>query len=105
MTSKSDLKRYDALQRIGCVCCKLLGFHNHGDIHHIVSSGYRRLSGGNNSTVVLCPYHHRGIIPQGMDRQEVELNFGPSLANGSKPFHARFGTQAELLARTNEVIK
>ena len=29
---------------------------------------------------------------------------GPSLAEGSKPFHERFGSDAELLARQNELL-
>ena len=30
--------------------------------------------------------------------------FGPSLAHGSKPFHAAFGSDDELLARVNELL-
>jgi hypothetical protein len=32
-------------------------------------------------------------------------HYGPSLADGSKPFHAAFGSDAELLARQNEYLE
>jgi hypothetical protein len=100
MSSKSDQRRYDALQKYGCACCRIIGFHNPGDIHHVVTNGYRRLSGGNKSTICLCPYHHRGIT----DGSAFVTRLGPSLAHGSKAFEAHWGSQESLLARVNEEI-
>jgi hypothetical protein len=96
--SKADLARYRKLQDIGCICCLILGIPGvPGDIHHIVDKGYRRLSGGNKSTLCLCEFHHRG-------NGNGNSFFGPSLADGSKPFHAFFGSQRELLAKVNGMI-
>jgi hypothetical protein len=99
VTSKSDLKRYDQLLRIGCSCCNMIGLYRPGDIHHIVSKGYRRLSGGNKSTIMLCEWHHRAVGPKGS--RDV---LGPSLADGSKPFVAFWGTERSLLKKVNSMI-
>jgi Recombination enhancement, RecA-dependent nuclease len=97
MTSKRDLARFDKLQRIGCIACRQLGFYAPADVHHVLTGGRRT---GHQDTIPLCPYHHRGVcfVNNGVD-------MGPSLANGSKPFHARFGTQAKLLAQVNKMLE
>jgi hypothetical protein len=35
---------------------------------------------------------------------QAEAIWGPSLANGSKPFHERYGSDDSLLAKTNEML-
>lgn len=94
MTSRRDLSRFDQLQRIGCIACRILGVFSQADVHHVLSGGRRQ---GHQATIPLCPWHHRGVLPPHQD-------MGPSLANGSKPFHAKFGRQEELLAKVNELI-
>lgn len=96
MTSKRDLKRYSKLVEYGCVCCKILGVYSVPEMHHIVDRGYRKHSGGNASTIPLCPPHHRG--------HSTPIDIGPSLANGSKPFAAHWGTERELLAMVDADI-
>lgn len=98
MSTKAEQARFRRLVDLGCICCKILGFYSVPEIHHILSGG-RRI--GHMSTLPLCIYHHRGV-PIGIDDPTVIM--GPSLANGSKPFHARFGTQAELLKIVNFAI-
>lgn len=94
MTSRRDLSRFDKLQRLGCIACRILGVYSFADVHHILTGGRRT---GHQDTIPLCPWHHRGVLPPHED-------MGPSLANGSKPFHARFGRQEELLAKVNDLI-
>ena len=110
MTSKRDLARYRKLQKIGCMACREL-FHPGvpGDIHHIVDKGYRKHSGGNKATIVLCPYHHRGHLdPDNFMFKGAYLMMkqaiGPSLADGAKVFEKRFGTQRELLAKADALL-
>jgi hypothetical protein len=93
MTTKADLYRFAQLQSLGCICCLQNGNYSEPDIHHLVSLGKR----DHQRTVPLCPAHHRGV------GHSPELH-GPSLAHGSKPFHAEFGSDEELLERTNELI-
>jgi hypothetical protein len=105
MTTKSDVRRYDALQRYGCVCCRAEGLPiGPVQIHHLVDKGNRELSGGNQSSLPLCAWHHQGIVPAGHTIESATLAFGPSLRHQSKAFHERYGSQRELLAKVNEEI-
>lgn len=89
--SAKERRRIDIMKReVGCVACTMLDVFNEADFHHIVSGG-RRL--GKMRGYPLCPYHHRG----------VGEGVGPSLAHGSKPFHAVFGTDEYLERRANEM--
>ena len=102
--STRDKKRYYALHAIGCVICKIQGFEwTAAEIHHLVDKGYRKLSGGNQATIPLCPWHHRGEPMDHTTRYMVATR-GPSMALESKFFAATFGTQRELLARVNDMI-
>jgi hypothetical protein len=90
--TKAQVARFEALKALGCICCKKLGIQRDPEIHHIVE-GMRRL--GHDFTLPLCVMHHR--MTGGL--------FGPSIADGSKLFNARWGTQRELLAEVNELLK
>ena len=93
VTSKRDLARYDQLVKLGCICCYNLKLYSAPDMHHILSGG-RRI--GNQATIPLCPYHHRGV-----DRRH---DVGPSLADGSRIFARYHGTERDLLKQVNELI-
>ena len=102
--TKSEQKRMTAMKDMGqCVACYQRGIHGRGyiEIHHLLS-GNRRI--GHLASVSLCCYHHRAVTPDGMSRAEAEHTFGPSLANGSKPFRAEFGTDKELLDLQNALL-
>jgi cytochrome c551/c552 len=103
LPTKAEIRRFEALVAHGCVACHLVGREGCGrvEVHHIVDNGYRRLSGGHMATLPLGSYHHRGQLPKGMGRREAHVLYGPSLADGSKKFAARFGSQRELLERVN----
>jgi hypothetical protein len=93
-------RRFDSLRRIGCVACRKEGIRTLGvDIHHLNvggKAGQKRR--GDAFTIPLCPWHHRGVGPCDVDI------YGPSLANQSRAFRERYGTDDELLAFTNEWI-
>lgn len=72
-----------------------------GDYHHLLSGGIRR---GHLFGVCLCAWHHRGVPEWGMSHRSMRDDYGPSLAEGSKPFHAAFGSDAELLAYQNALL-
>ena len=111
--TKAEQARFDKLKEMGqCVACYQRGIHGRGyiEIHHLLS-GNKRI--GHMATVSLCPWHHRGVWESGFDcRQESFIRsvekyaglYGPSLAHGSKPFRAEFGTDAELLAIQNALL-
>lgn len=91
----------NAVRALGCICCRKLGGFALPQIHHVISGGRRM---GHMSILPLCPWHHQGYPPQGYtDKQATDL-FGPSLANGSKPFVRHWGSEAELLDEVAELL-
>jgi hypothetical protein len=95
----------DAIKQAGeCMACLQLrgaGAHGHIECHHLLSGGRRR---GHRYVIGLCVWHHRGDPHFSMTKTEMTEWLGPSLAGGSKPFHARFGTDDALLAMQDDRI-
>lgn len=88
--------RFKRISELGCIACWLDGVPNVPcDIHHLLSGG-RRL--GHGFTVGICPFHHRGIIPEGRKPDEYQAVHGPSLALKPRAFRVRYGDEEELLA-------
>lgn len=105
MSSKAAQARFRALQDLGCICCLLecVGYQP-PDIHHIVDKGYREHSGGDMATIPLCPFHHRGVVPDGMTTADAIYRLGPSLALNKKLFNATYGGERHLLEHVNAQI-
>lgn len=59
---------------------------------------------GDEYTVALCPYHHRGLLPEGFDAQKMSGLLGPSFAWGRKTFKAFFCGDKLLLDIQNLVL-
>lgn len=105
MTSKRDIARYDALLGYGCVACKQNGDYRTPEMHHIVDKGYRKHSGGNQATLPLCEWHHRGVrFGTIISDAFMTHAYGPSLAHSKSGFVMRFGSERELLEQVNQVI-
>ena len=96
------------VKRLGCLCCLRLGLAHDEDgpmveAHHLLSGGIRR---GHSFTVGLCAWHHRGRLTVagwtlGMHREFL----GPSLAEGSVPFHDRWGSDEDLLEQQEALLE
>lgn len=100
--TKDERARMDAIKDGPCLCCRMRGWPSlYPDIHHLLYGNKRR---GHLFSIGLCPWHHRGVVPYGFDRQTMHDRYGPSLAHGSKPFHAEFGSDDELLALQDRLI-
>ena len=100
--TKAERERMDALKLLGCIACRMTGsIAGTPEIHHLLSGNKRR---GHAFTIPLCPWHHRGEMGGLWNATAHERALGPSLARGSKRFHATFGTDDELLARTNQAL-
>ena len=96
--TKAERAHMDRIKDRGvCVCCWQRGYRIAGlvEIHHLLSGNKRR---GHLFTVGLCAWHHRALPPFGWGDAEAEYELGPSLANGSKPFRAVFGSDDDLMA-------
>lgn len=94
-------RRQDRCRELGCVACiqddRLLVL---GEIHHLTESG-RTISQWH--TIALCAFHHRGE-PGAISKSLATELIGPSLALNRRAFHARYGTNEELLTIQNELI-
>ena len=94
MVSKADIRRFQKFQDIGCIACRMRGAYSVPEVHHLKSGNKRR---GHQFTIPLCPAHHRGLF------WDVHL-YGPSLARDPRWFHEEFGSDDELLRKTNELL-
>lgn len=84
------------MSEIGCIACALDGTLGvPGQVHHLLSGG-RRIS--HRHSVLLCPYHHTGDMPEGRKYEEFSEVHGPSLARNPRAFRLRYGDEEELLA-------
>ena len=99
--TKADKARFLAFQEIGCVACAQDYRFALADAHHLLSGGRRK---GHQYTIPLCPWHHRGVPPEGFAIGGAELILGPSLALSPKRFRDEYGDDDLLLTFTNERI-
>jgi hypothetical protein len=98
----AELARIVLVKKLGCICCMLnreMGMptacFGPCEAHHLLSGGRRR---GHKATIGLGQWHHQAVRPyDAMTTDETIERFGPSVATGSKPFHALYGTDDELL--------
>lgn len=106
MTSE-ERRWVNAVKAAGCVCCAARGYYREEggplvDAHHLLSAGLRI---GHQSTVGLCKWHHSArLIVNGWAHATHRRLLGPSLAEGSVPFHAAFGDDDALMAATHALI-
>ena len=103
-----DQRRYEAMREIGCLACWIDGYKTPCgtvEMHHIVDKGYRKHSGGNQATIPLGKWHHRGEPL--MDRTVTYMRhmYGPSMALEKRAFNEHYGSQRELLAKVNELLR
>ena len=97
--TRADELRYMAFQEIGCICCRINGHPGESaEPHHIDQSD-------NQKTLPLCPWHHRGVPPQGISTRAAESVLGPSLARSRSAFESEYGTEEELLESVNKQVE
>lgn len=107
-TGSRDKKRYEALREIGCICCLIARNPTQcGKVtmHHLVDKGYRAHSGGNQATIPLGEWHHMGRCHNGYKEGHMRMMYGPSMALEGKTFDDVYGSQRDLLARVNELLR
>lgn len=102
--TKDEQARFDAIKNGPCLACLQLDppvdLTGQGlvEVHHL--AGKKR----HDLTVGLCIWSHRGQPFAFHDLSDMRDGYGPALSEGSKPFHARFGNNAELLTRQNQIL-
>lgn len=94
-TPTAEEKRWmDKAGQVGCIACRQLGVYQpEVSLHHIDG---RTKSGAHLRTIPLCGAHH-----QGGDGSGVFVSVHP----WKRRFEETFGTQEELLAQVQEIVK
>lgn len=106
-TTKAEQLRLDRIHAMPCPPCEKekIAQPSRTEAHHLVDKGTRALSGGHDATIPLCGWHHRGECVEYMSGREMKLVYGPSLKLHKREFIARYGTEREQLAVTDERLK
>lgn len=111
------MTRLDAIHELPCICCEMerefsinkseapIGQPMKTEAHHLVDKGTREASGGDDATVPLCGWHHRGEGPLQLRPSEMVKLHGPSLRLHKRAFISLYGTERKLLELTNEKLK
>jgi hypothetical protein len=97
MTRKEREARFNALQRIGCVVCRIYyQTYSEPHIHHLLGLKYRATGkkADDVHTIGLCPTHHMHGNAQ-----------HPSAHGQPWEFKSRFGSQEFLLDAINKMIE
>lgn len=108
----TDRKRLSDIHDMPCIACKLedtirrrhIQQPNRTTAHHLVDKGYRELSGGHQSTLPLCEWHHLGYRHTDYDNLDMAAKWGPSMMHQKKKFISRYGTERSLLAMVNQTM-
>ncbi|KAF1698341.1 hypothetical protein CSC62_05375 [Pseudoxanthomonas jiangsuensis] len=116
MNRRSRDLRFTAIQEIGCLACRrpLKASFQPGafapggyvEIHHLLTTGHHGTGKrrGDDATIGLCSWHHRGVIGEGYSVREMADCYGPSYAREPRRFRAEYGSDEELLAEQNTLI-
>jgi hypothetical protein len=102
-------RRFRRLKEMGCIACwyeRVAGPSGYPEIHHLNEGGKggqkRR---GDEYTIPLCVWHHRGVPYGTIPAKSMELTYGPSLARRSCAFRSRYGSDDQLLRLVNRRIE
>lgn len=101
--TKYEAERIEAMKRLGCVACAVLGVPNLNELelHHILDGGVRM---GHWFSLFLCAGHHQGRwTTEQLDWIEPEKRF--AISDGRKRFNAVYGTERSLWERVQRKLK
>ena len=91
--TKSEQAHMDRVRELGCIVCLNEGKHTPPAIHHIEG---KTKEGAHYKTIGLCYYHHQ----EGSDCEAYT-----SRHDFKARFENRYGTEQELLAQVEEMLK
>jgi hypothetical protein len=107
MNPRAREHRFRRLKEMGCIASWLDGRMNvPAEIHHLNLGGKAgQARRGDEYTIPLSTWHHRGEPLPGYTATQMYERFGPSLARHSREFRMHYGTDDELLERVNDLIR
>lgn len=101
--TKYETERVDALRRLGCSACAVLGVPNLNELelHHLLEGGFRM---GHWFTIFLCRGHHQGkwSLEQIVWIDPRDLI---AISDGRKLFNKIYGTERELWERAQDRLR
>lgn len=99
-----DIDYMMQVKACGCLACWRLDppLFTYAEFDHF-KRGNKRI--GRRVGVGLCPWHHRAVRLVNQSAAWHRIKYGPSKAEGSKPFHARFGSEAVLLEQQKRLLE
>ncbi len=104
--TKAQKKRMEAIKVTGCIACLLEGIlDRQATVHHMLKGGIGSERIGHDATLGLCKWHHQADCNNGLGLAAMVSGWGPSLAMGSKPFVARYGSERLLLEVQDFVLQ
>ncbi|BAQ91568.1 HNH endonuclease [uncultured Mediterranean phage uvMED] len=89
--TKAEKERLQTIAEMPCYACFQDGRETNAEVHHIRSQTGLGLRPSHFATIPLCPTHHR------YGKVSVHL--------GKKAFVERYGTEQEILEKTNREIE
>lgn len=100
-------ERSELIRRLPCVACVIddQDQPSRTEEHHLNlggKAGQKRL--GDQYSIPLCGWHHRAEPIGTMTKTQCSLRWGPSLADQSREFRDLYGSDKELLTKTDELI-
>lgn len=94
MTTKAEVAHLTALANLGCIVCINLSYgFTPPEIHHLRDGVGMSQRSTHFKAIPLCHRHHR------------TGGYGVAFHAGKKEFEKNFGTERELLAQVNELLK
>jgi hypothetical protein len=109
LNPKDREHRFRRLKELGCIACwyeRVTPQCGPTEIHHLNEGGKAgQKRRGDEFTVPLGAYHHRGEPIEGFTASEMAITHGPSLARQSKAFRICYGSDDELLRLVNRRIE
>lgn len=96
------------IREIGCIACRMDGtaYKIEAEKHHLLTTGLhgngKRL--GEDYTLGLCTWHHRGVPFWGHTEEECIEAYGPSYGGQAREFREKYGDDETLLAYQNKLI-
>lgn len=101
MTRQEFKDRMAAVKRMRCIACEKAGMLLQcgvTEVHHLNAFGRAGMKRrGDECTIPLGSWHHRGASLPGWTATRMTEVFGPSLARNSREFRNAFGTDDDLL--------
>lgn len=101
----AESRRMAQAKAFGCIACYLAGlgqsYCGPVEYNHALIGGRRA---GHRFGYALGQWHHQAYVLRGHTAPQMRTKFGPSLREGSKPFHAAYGSEQRLCDIQNALL-